>query len=74
MKMTLLGFIEKLSTVDILAYSCIIVGALAIYYLFVRWVFGIEKWIKQNDTMIDLLKMIAKKQGVSDDDIHNATH
>jgi hypothetical protein len=74
MKMTLLGFLEKLTTVDMLAYSCIIVGALAIYYLFVRWVFGIEKRIKQNDAIIDLLKLIAKKQGINDDDIHNATH
>ena len=72
--MTLPGFLEKLTTIDMLAYFCIIVGALAIYYHFVRWVYGIEKRNKQTNTMIDLLKLIAKKQGISDDDIHNATH
>lgn len=74
MKITLLSFIEDLTIPDALAYISIAGIALAIYYFFVRWVFGIEKRVKQNEAIINLLSLMAKKQGISDDDIHRVTN
>lgn len=73
MKITLLSFLENITVVDAVAYICLLGVALIIYYFFVRLVFGIEKRIKQNDAIIHLLSLMAKKQGISDDDIHGGT-
>jgi len=37
-----------------------------------RWLFAIGRRLKQNESTINLLKLIAKKQGATDDEIHNA--
>lgn len=49
-----------------------IVGAivgLILTYILVRWIFAIDKQVSQNQTIINLLIEIAKKQGVSEDEI-----
>jgi hypothetical protein len=43
-------------------------GLLIIYFLF-RWIFGIDKRIAQNKAIINLLSLIAKKQGATDEEI-----
>lgn len=48
-----------------------IVGLLIAYFLF-RWVFAIDKRIKQNESIINLLTILAKKQGATNDDIKRA--
>jgi type II secretory pathway pseudopilin PulG len=48
-----------------------IVGLLIAYFLF-RWMFAIDKRIKQNESIINLLTILAKKQGATNDDIKRA--
>ncbi len=44
--------------------------SLLIIYFFFRWVFAVDKRVKQNDTIINLLRLLAKKSGANDDEIH----
>lgn len=48
-----------------------IIGLVATFFL-LRWVFLIEKRMKQNEQSIGLLKLIADKLGVPKEDIDNA--
>jgi hypothetical protein len=48
-----------------------IVGLLIAYFVF-RWMFAIDKRIKQNESIINLLTILAKKQGATNDDIKRA--
>lgn len=45
---------------------------LIIILMICRWIFAIDKRVKQNDSIINLLKLLAKKQGATDDEIHNS--
>lgn len=46
---------------------------LAIIILIIcRWVFAIDKRVKQNQSMINLLTLLAKKQGATDDEIQSS--
>ena len=49
-----------------------IIGIILIYFFF-RWIFEIDIRVKQNESIINLLKLIAKKKGATDDEIKNAT-
>ena len=51
----------------------IIVG-LVITYFFFRWVFSINKILKQNQSIINLLTILAKKSGANNEEIHSATN
>ena len=48
-----------------------IAGLLIAYFVF-RWMFAIDKRIKQNESIINLLTILAKKQGATNDDIKRA--
>lgn len=48
-----------------------LMGITIIYFLF-RWIFDVEKRTDQNQSIINLLKLIARKQGATDEEIHSA--
>lgn len=51
-----------------------VIGLTVSYFLF-RWIFGIDKRVHQNNTIINLLIILAKKQGATNEEIHGAiTH
>jgi hypothetical protein len=41
------------------------------FYL-LRWIFEVDKNVKQNRQIIDLLTLIARKHGVTEDELHGA--
>ena len=45
----------------IVVYIIVAIISLIIFYFLLRWVFGVDKQIKQNNTIIELLKKIADK-------------
>ena len=45
----------------IVVYVMAAIISLIILYFLLRWVFGVDKQIKQNNTIIELLKKIADK-------------
>jgi uncharacterized membrane protein YdjX (TVP38/TMEM64 family) len=53
-----------------LTYLIAAIIGLAITFLLCRWIFGIDKRIKQNKSIINLLALLAKKQGATNDEIH----
>jgi len=61
-------------SVAILIFCIEFIIALVIAYFFFRWVFSIKERVRQNDITINLLKLIAKKQGVADEEILRATN
>lgn len=48
-----------------------IFSIIIMYFLF-RFIFSVDKKIKQNEEIIGLLKLIAKKQGASKEEIEDA--
>jgi hypothetical protein len=49
----------------------IVLGFLISLYL-LRWIFEVDKNVKQNRQIIDLLTLIARKHGVTEDELHGA--
>ena len=49
-----------------------IVGIIITYFIF-RWIFSVDKMIFQNKSIINLLMLIARQQGVTEDEIFKAT-
>jgi len=47
--------------------------SLLISYYLCRWIFDIDKRVKQNESIINLLSLLAKKHGANNDEIHMAT-
>ena len=62
-----------LDATAVLVYIIIFIFGLLITYFFFRWLFAVDKRVNQNDSIINLLKLIAKKHGATDDEIHNAS-
>lgn len=52
-------------------YVLMLLISLVFSYFVFRWIFSIERQLKQNKAMIELLGKIAQKNGVSDDEINN---
>ena len=51
----------------------IIILLVAIFFA-ARWVFGIDERKKQNISIINLLTLIAKKHGATNDEIHSCVN
>lgn len=48
-----------------------VIAGIAITYFFLRWAFSVDKRIEQNKSIINLLTLIAKKQGATDEETHS---
>lgn len=46
----------------------ILITAVILYFL-LRWIFSVNKQLNQNSTIINLLILMAKKQGATDEEI-----
>lgn len=56
----------------LLYYVIGIIISIAVMFFLFRWIFSVEKRIKQNASIINLLALIAKKQGATKEEINNA--
>jgi hypothetical protein len=74
MKLTLLDADSSTEAVIVAAYIIGFIIAMMIIYYFFRWLFAVDKRVKQNSDIIDLLKLIAKTNGAPEDEIKNATN
>lgn len=71
MKITLL---QDQLTQTVLVYIFLGLAALLITYFFFRWIFAITERVRQNQIIINLLVLTAKKQGATDEQIHSAVN
>lgn len=55
-----------------LSYAVGIIIITVVSYFLFRWIFSVEKRLKQNTTIINLLILIARKHGATNDEIHNS--
>ncbi len=62
---------DHLSLFIILSILGSIVGLVILLYL-IRWIFAIDKRVKQNEQIINLLKLLSEKAEISKDEIKKA--
>ena len=55
----------------LITYACIAMIWIIISYFLFRWLLATKLRVKRNDNITDLLKLIAKKQGISDEEVNN---
>jgi hypothetical protein len=59
-----------LGTPSLLIYLTMTLFILLTIYFIFRWIFSIDKQLNQNETIINLLRLLAKGQGFNDDEIY----
>jgi hypothetical protein len=59
-----------LGTPSLLIYPTMTLFILLTIYFIFRWIFSIDKQLNQNETIINLLRLLAKGQGFNDDEIY----